>query len=78
MGDAYFCIAIYEKASMNYENAIKMNNHMEEAFYNLAVCYYIQDHLHEAQLNVIKALKLNPRNEEYLKLSRELMIKLRM
>ena len=51
---------------------------MEEAFYNLAVCYYIQEHLHEAQLNVIKALKLNPRNEEYLKLSRELMIKLRM
>lgn len=63
---------------MNYENAIKMNNHMEEAFYNLAVCYYIQEHLHEAQLNVIKALKLNPRNEEYLKLSRELMIKLQM
>lgn len=63
LGDAYFCIAIYEKASMNYENAIRMNSHMEEAYYNLAVCYFIQEHLHEAQLNVTRALKINPRNE---------------
>lgn len=48
---------------MNYENAIRMNSHMEEAYYNLAVCYFIQEHLHEAQLNVTRALKINPRNE---------------
>lgn len=51
---------------------------MEEAYYNLAVCYFIQEHLHEAQLNVSKALKINPRNEDYLKLSRELMIKMQI
>lgn len=62
MADAYFSIAIYEKAILNYENAIKMNSQMEEALYNLAVCYYIQEHMHEAKLNVSKALKINPKN----------------
>lgn len=39
-----------------------MNSQMDEALYNLAVCYYIQEHMHEAKLNVSKALKINPKN----------------
>lgn len=35
---------------------------MEEAYYNLAVCYYLQEHLYEAKLNVQNALKLNPKS----------------
>jgi tetratricopeptide (TPR) repeat protein len=69
LGDAYFSIAIFEKAIFNYESALRLNNQMEEAYYNLAVCYYMQEHLHEAQLNISEALKINPTNPAYLRLS---------
>jgi tetratricopeptide (TPR) repeat protein len=46
LADAYFSIAIYEKASRNYEQAIQLNSYFEEAYYNVAVCYYMQDHYH--------------------------------
>lgn len=36
---------------------------MEETFYNLAVCYYMQEHLNEAQLNISEAMKINPKNQ---------------
>jgi|JI10StandDraft_1071094.scaffolds.fasta_scaffold2061385_1 tetratricopeptide (TPR) repeat protein len=42
LGDAYFSISIYEKAIYNYEKALKLNDHHDEAHYNLAVCLYIQ------------------------------------
>lgn len=47
-----------------------MNNGMDETYYNLAVVHFIQKHFHEAKINVSKAIKLSPRNEEYLLLSR--------
>lgn len=70
LGDSYFSISIYEKAILNYEKALEMNNGMDETYYNLAVAYFIQKHFHEAKINVSKAIKLNARNEEYLLLSR--------
>jgi tetratricopeptide (TPR) repeat protein len=72
LGDAYFSIAIYEKAIFNYECALRMNNQMEEAYFNLAVCFYIQDHFHQARFNVSLALKINPNNPDYLQLSHEI------
>lgn len=51
---------------------------MDEAYYNLAVCFYMQDHFNQAKLNVEKAILMNPKNQEYLRLNREIMIKLQM
>jgi hypothetical protein len=32
---------------------------MEEAYYNLSVCLYLQDSLYEAKFNISEALKIN-------------------
>ena len=66
MADAYFSISIYEKAVHNYEKAIKMNPNLDEAYYNLAVCLYMQGNFIEAQLNIQKALKKRNKNDIYL------------
>lgn len=66
MADAYFSISIYEKAVHNYEKAIKMNPNLDEAYYNLAVCLYMQGNFIEAQLNIQKALKISHKNDIYL------------
>jgi tetratricopeptide (TPR) repeat protein len=70
LGDAYCSIGIYEKAIINYERGIQMNSEMEEAYYNLAVCYYMQEHLSEGRNNIEAALRINPDNEEYVQLKK--------
>jgi tetratricopeptide (TPR) repeat protein len=62
LGDAYFSIGIYEKAIYSYENAIKINNVMDEAYYNLSVCLFLQEKFYEAKFNVEEAVKLNSEN----------------
>lgn len=39
-----------------------MNSEMDEALFNLSVCLYMQGNLLESQLNILKALKINPKN----------------
>ena len=42
LADAYFCLGIPEKASMNYEKAVKLDTEYDEAYYNLAVTQFMQ------------------------------------
>jgi tetratricopeptide (TPR) repeat protein len=42
LGDAYFSIGMCDKAILSYENALKLNNLMEETYFNLGVCLYLQ------------------------------------
>ena len=68
LGDAYFSISIYEKAIYNYEKALVLNDHHDEAHYNLAVCLYIQENYQHAKLAIQKALEINAANESYQEL----------
>ena len=75
MGDSYFSIGIYEKAAFNYEKAVTLNNEMDEAYYNLAVCLFLQGFFNECKLNVQKALRVNNKNPEYQELLKEVSAK---
>ncbi len=66
MADAYFSLGINEKAIINYENALKLNQMLDEVYYNLAVCLYIQGEYSSSLLNIQKALKLDSTNEAYM------------
>ena len=46
-----------------------MNDHNDEAHYNLAVCLYIQENYHNAKLAILKAIEINSSNENYHELS---------
>lgn len=72
LGDAYYSISIYEKAIYNYEKALKLNDHHDEAHYNLAVCLYIQENYQFAKLSILKAIEINSSNESYHELSRNI------
>ena len=76
MADAYYSIGIYEKAIYNYENAVRLNNHLDEAYYNMGVCLYLQENYKSAQLHVHKALVLSPDNQNYIELESELKKKI--
>lgn len=65
LGDAYFSISIYEKAIYNYEKVLKLNDHHDEAHYNLAVCLYIQENYYNAKYSIQKAIEINPLCEQY-------------
>ena len=48
---------------------MKLNDHHDEAHYNLAVCLYIQENYHNAKLAILKAIEINSSNENYHELS---------
>ena len=75
LGDAYFSIGIYEKAAFNYEKAVALNSEMDEAYYNLAVCLFLQGYFNECKLNVQRALRANPKVTEYAELLKEVAAK---
>ena len=76
LGDAYFSISIYEKAIYNYEKALKINAHNDEAHYNLAVCLYIQENYFNAKLAILKAIEVNSMNENYHELRRNIELRI--
>lgn len=53
---------------MNYEKAVRLDPAYDEAYYNLAVCQFMQSEYVSAQLNVEQALHIDPTNETYLEL----------
>lgn len=68
LGDSYFSIGMYEKAILNYERSSRLSNLNDECFYNLAVCFYIQQNYDSSKLAIRKALEVQPKNEAYLEL----------
>ena len=68
LADAYFCLGIPEKASMNYEKAVKLDTEYDEAYYNLAVTQFMQEEYTSAMMNIGYAVKIDPENETYLEL----------
>ena len=73
LGDAYFSIGIHEKAVYSYENAVHLNDSLDEAYYNLAVCLFQQGKYYHAQLAIHSALKVSPDHPEYKLLNNELL-----
>ena len=51
---------------MNYEKAVRLDPAYDEAYYNLAVCHFMQSEYVSAQLNVEQALHIDPTNETSL------------
>ncbi len=62
LGDAYFNLGIVEKAIINYENSLVLNDDNHEALYNLGVCYYLQKNYDSSKLKVQRALMLDHEN----------------
>jgi tetratricopeptide (TPR) repeat protein len=62
LADAYFSLGIPEKAVMNYEKAVRLDPQYDEAYYNLAVCEFLQSEYMSAQLNIDQALIIDPDN----------------
>lgn len=42
LGDSYFSIGIHEKSSYYYEKAVSLEHNYDEAYFNLAVCLFVQ------------------------------------
>ena len=59
----------------NYEKAVALNSDMDEAYYNLAVCLFLQGYFNECKLNVQRALRANPKVAEYTELLKEVSAK---
>lgn len=76
LGDAYYSVSIYEKAIYNYEKTLKLNDHHDEAHYNLAVCLYSQENYHNAKLSILKAIEINSSNEHYHELKSNIETKI--
>ncbi len=72
LGDAYFNLGIVEKAIINYENATIMNDDNHEAFYNLAVCLYMQKNFESSKLKVQRAMMMEHNNDSYLELYKQI------
>jgi tetratricopeptide (TPR) repeat protein len=47
---------------MNYEKAVRLDPQYDEAYYNLAVCEFLQSEYMSAQLNIDQALIIDPDN----------------
>jgi len=62
LADAYFCLGIPEKASMNYEKAVKLDPEYDEAYYNLAVTQFMQEEYTSALLNIEQARRIEGEN----------------
>lgn len=74
LGDAYFNLGINEKAMINYENALVLNDDNHEALYNLGVCLYLQKNYDSSKLKVQRALMLDHDNQSYLELYKQIGI----
>lgn len=61
---------------MNYERAVRLNSHNDEALFNLAVCLFTQGNFHEAQVHANRAIALSPNNQAYTDIGAELKKKL--
>ena len=76
LGDAYSSISIYEKAIYSYEKALKLNDQLDEAHYNLAVCLFGQLNYNNAKLAIQKAIDLNPTNMQYHELLKNIVTRI--
>ena len=54
----------YDSAALIYGQLIGQEYHAAEVYFNLANCYYRQDHIAKAILNYERALKLSPDDED--------------
>ena len=71
LGDAYYSIGIYEKAVYNYEKGISLKP-SGEAYYNLAVCLFMQRNFHNSLNMAELALRCYPDISEYSALVKEI------
>jgi tetratricopeptide (TPR) repeat protein len=76
LGDAYYFGSNYEKAVFYYEKVVKLTPHFDEAYYNMAVCLYLQNNFHNAHQALVKALDTAPRNPDYLELKKNVDMKI--
>ena len=60
------------KAKIQYEQAIEQNPELHQAYYNLALVNINLKEENEAKKLVKKAIELDPSNESYKKLLKEL------
>lgn len=72
LGDAYFSLGIIEKAIINYENALVLNDDNHEALYNMGVCLYMQKNYESSKLKLQRALMLDQENQNYLELYKQI------
>jgi len=72
LADAYFSLGIPEKAAINYEKAVRLDPAYDEAYYNLAVCEFMQSEYISAQLNIEQALHIDPKNDTYIELKSQI------
>jgi rhomboid protease GluP len=57
---------------MNYEKAVRLDPAYDEAYYNLAVCEFMQSEYISAQLNIEQALHIDPKNDIYIELKSQI------
>lgn len=48
IADAYYFSSNYEKAVSFYEKTLKLSPKYDEAYHNLAVCFYLQENYRSA------------------------------
>lgn len=65
----------YEKAIVNYEKSLSLDNSQPGRFYSLGLCYELSGNLNQAIKNITRAVEIDTTNEKYKQMLRRLKSK---